>query len=274
MGAAMDANLETPIASNPDLRSRSLFSGADPQPEAPNTPLSLRVWNQPIAKFEPNWRRLARKLVIGLGAPRSVSSAYNLLRSQIIQALGQNNLSTVAITSPSRRSGTTLTAINLAVNMARDFNHTVLLVELDLINPSFQRTLGFKHRPGVVDYLLHDAPLSELLLDIGVDRLAVIPAGAPVANSSGLLSSPRMVRFMEELKGRYPRQIVLFDLPAVLAFDDAMEFAPLVDCALLVVEEGEAKVSDVRRALAHLNSTKILGTVLNRSTPGRQTGTR
>jgi Mrp family chromosome partitioning ATPase len=77
-----------------------------------------------------------------------------------------------------------------------------------------------------------------------------------------------MARFVGELKGRYPRQIVLFDLPSVLAFDDAMAFAPMADCALLVVEEGETKVSDVRRALAHLESTKILGIVLNRSIHG------
>jgi protein-tyrosine kinase len=60
----------------------------------------------------------------------------------------------------------------------------------------------------------------------------------------------------------------LFDLPSVLAFDDAVAFSPLVDCALLVVEEGSTKVSDVRRALTRLEHTKILGIVLNRSIGG------
>jgi protein-tyrosine kinase len=73
-----------------------------------------------------------------------------------------------------------------------------------------------------------------------------------------------MTRLLGELKLRYEHRIVLFDLPAVLAIDDAKAF-PFVDCALLVVEEGETRLNDVRRALDHLKSTKILGVVLNRS---------
>jgi protein-tyrosine kinase len=102
-------------------------------------------------------------------------------------------------------------------------------------------------------------------LNPGIDRLVVIPAGSPVTNSSELLASPKMTRLLEELKLRYEHKIVLFDLPSVLAIDDAMAFSPFVDCALLVVEEGETRVNDVRRALNHLKSTKILGVVLNRS---------
>ena len=60
----------------------------------------------------------------------------------------------------------------------------------------------------------------------------------------------------------------MFDLPSVLAFEDAIAFSPLVDCALLVVEEGSTKVSDVRRALTRLEQTEILGIVLNRSIQG------
>jgi protein-tyrosine kinase len=237
--------------------------------DAPALPMELRGGRDlQTAQFKPDRRQLARSLVIAPGAPSSVYSTYNILRTEIIQRLRQNRWNTVAITSPSRRSGNTLTAINLAISIARDFGQTVLLVELNFVNPSFQRVLGFEPRKGMVDYLLHDAPPSEILLDIGIERLAVIPAGSPVANSSELLSSPQMARFVEELKRRYGRQIVLFDLPSVLAVDDAMAFAPFVDCALIVVDEGETRVNDVRRALRRLESTKILGIVLNRSLHG------
>ena len=167
--------------------------------------------------------------------------------------------------SPSRGSGTTLTAINLAISIARNFNYTVMLVELDLVNPSFREVLGFEQRQGIVDHLLHDVPISEIMLNPGIDGLVVIPAGSAVTNSSELLSSPKMTRLVEELKIRHEHQVILFDLPAVLASDDAMAFSPCVDCVLLVVEEGETRVNDVRRALDYLRSTKILGVVLNRS---------
>ncbi|PNE11800.1 MAG: exopolysaccharide biosynthesis protein [Beijerinckiaceae bacterium] len=210
-------------------------------------------------------RQPARDLVIGDGPPSEIYSAFKCLRNQIIKRLQENGWTTVAITSPSRASGTTLTAINLAISIARDFSYTVLLVELDLVDPSFRQVLGFKQRQGIVDHLLRDVPIAEILLDPGIDRLVVIPAGSPVTNSSELLASPKMTRLLGELTLRYEHRIVLFDLPAVLAIDDAKAFSPFVDCALLVVEEGETRVNDVRRALDHLKSTKILGVVLNRS---------
>ena len=101
----------------------------------------------------------------------------------------------------------------------------------------------------------------------------MIPAGSPVTNSSELLSSPKMTRLLDELKLRYEHKIVLFDLPPVLAIDDAMAFPPFVDCALLVVEEGETLVNDVRRTIDYLRSTKILGVVLNRSIHVENDGT-
>lgn len=229
---------------------------------------------EPRGLREPSWttkqvklkrRRLARNLVIGAGASSEVHSAYNRLRTQIVRRLQENSWNTIAVTSPSGRSGNTLTAINLAISIARDSSRTVLLVELNLVNPSFRKILGLTQRQGIVDHLLHDLPVREILLDPGIDRLIVIPAGSPVANSSELLSSPKMTRFVEELKYRDEHSIVLFDLPSVLAIDDAMAFSSFVDCALLVVEEGVTRVNDVRRALDYLKPTKILGVVLNRS---------
>ena len=139
----------------------------------------------------------------------------------------------------------------------------MLLVELDLVSPSFNRLLGFEKVRGMADYLLHDAPLSEIVMNIGVDGLAIIPAGSPVANSFELLSSRKMARFVGELKQLNDHEVVLFDLPSVLAFDDAVAFSPLVDCALLVVEEGSTKVSDVRRALTRLEHTKIFSALFS-----------
>jgi protein-tyrosine kinase len=231
----------------------------------PTTPIELRVQYQQTKRFKPARSRLARNLVIEAGARSEVYAAYNHLRTELIKRLQENGWNTVAISSPSPGSGSTLTAINLAISIARDFSYSVLVVELNLVNPSFRRILGFEQRLGIVDHLLHDVPVPEILLNPGIDRLVVIPAGSPVANSSELLSSPKMSRLVGELKFRYEQRIVLFDLPPVLATDDAMAFSRFVDCALLVVEEGETRVSDVRRALGYLRSTHILGVVLNRS---------
>ncbi len=225
----------------------------------------LHVEYRETRQFKPAPEQLASNHIIGGASPPEVYSAYNLLRTQVVGRLQENGWSTVAITSPSRGTGTTLTALNLAISIARDLSHSVLLVEANLVNPSLHNLLGFEPQRGIVDYLLHDAPIPQLLLNPGIDRLVVIPAGSPVNNSSELLSSPKMMRLVEELKSRYQDRIVLFDLPPVLAIDDAMAFSRFVDCALLVVEEDKTHLSEVRRALDYLRSTNILGSVLNRS---------
>ncbi len=197
--------------------------------------------------------------------PGDGEAAYSFIRTQIVQRLRENDWRTVAITSPSPRSGNTLTTVNLAIRIARTSSHEVLLVELDLVNPSFHKLMGFAPGKGVADFLLRDVPIPEIEMETDVEGLTAIAAGAPVSSSSELLSSPRMARFVEELKLRYPHEIILFDLPSILSSDDAVAFAPLVDCSLLVVEEGETRVADVRQALGYLRSTRMLGIVLNRS---------
>ncbi|MGQ0445874.1 MAG: CpsD/CapB family tyrosine-protein kinase [Beijerinckiaceae bacterium] len=225
--------------------------------------LLVRYWHARL--FKRARRKPAREPVIGAGAPSEIVSAFNHLRTEIINRLKENGWTTVAVTSPARSSGKTLTAINLAISMARDFSYTVLLVELDLVNPSFHQLLGFKQRQGIADYLLHDVPIAEILFNPGIDRLFVIPAGTPITNASALLSSPKMSRLLEELNLRYEHRIMLFDLPSVPEIDDVIAVSAFVDCAMLVIEEGETLVDDVRRALDDLKSTKILGVVLNRS---------
>jgi protein-tyrosine kinase len=235
------------------------------EPKVPITPMELRVQSRQVQPFAAVKPGVARSLLVGSGAPSDICSAYNHLRTQIVKRLQVNDWKTVALTSPSREAGTTLTAINLAISIARNVGYSVLLVELNLVNPSFREILGFEQRQGIVDHLLRDVPIAELLLNSGIERLDVLPAGSSVTNSSELLSSPKMHLLVEELKYRNEYRVILFDLPSVMAIDDAMAFSPSVDCVLLVVEEGGTRVSDVRRAIDYLKPARILGIVLNRS---------
>ena len=74
-----------------------------------------------------------------------------------------------------------------------------------------------------------------------------------------------MINLVKELKSRYPSRIILFDLPPLLAAADALAFSPYVDAALLVIEEGKTQAQDVKRALELLQTTNVIGSVLNKS---------
>ncbi|WJW75214.1 CpsD/CapB family tyrosine-protein kinase [Thiohalobacter sp. IOR34] len=194
------------------------------------------------------------------------ADAYKMLSTQVLQRMKENGWNVLAVTSPGEDEGKTLTAINLAISLAREVSHTVLLVDANLRHPSIHEQLGLQAGAGLSDYLIDDAELPELLLHPeGLDNLVLLPAGRPVHNSAELLNSPKMVKLVDELKHRYPERFVIFDLPPVLSTADALAFSPYVDAALLVLEEGKTQAEQAQRAVDLLESTNVLGTVLNKS---------
>ena len=205
------------------------------------------------------------RIVTGL-EPGPFTDACNLLRTQVLQRFKENNWNVLAVTSPGEGEGKTLTAINLAISIAREVDYTVLLVDANLRHPWMLEHLGLKHRKGLSDYLTDDAPITELLIKPSrVDHLVVLPGGRPLVNSAEMLNSPKMAQLVEDMKSRYHSRIIIFDLPPVLTSADALAFSPYVDAALLVVEEGITQKQDIEHAVELLSSTNIIGTVLNKA---------
>ncbi|EIC23445.1 CpsD/CapB family tyrosine-protein kinase [Thiorhodovibrio frisius] len=213
--------------------------------------------------LDPEQLRAKRVLLNEVRSP--IVDAYNVLRTRILQRLRANAWNAVAITSPRPGCGKTLTSINLAISLAREVNQTVLLVDLDLRRPSVIRYFTDADLPGVSDYLLEQRELAEILVNPGIERLVLLPGHSSFTNSSEMLSTPRMVRLVTELKTRYPDRIVLFDMPPLLAGDDVLAFSPYIDAIMLVVEAGGTTRDDLRRAWNLLGGKRILGVVLNKA---------
>lgn len=191
------------------------------------------------------------------------TESYRVLRTQILHLTRHKGWNTVMITSALPGEGKTLTAINLTLTLATEFNHTVLLVDCDLRRQNVHRMLGLKSEKGLIDYLLNDRPISELIIWPGIDKFTLISGGRTVHNSAEILGSPRMKELVVDMKTRYPERYVFFDVPPVLSVADAIVFAPLVDCILFVVKSGTTSINDVKKALEMIPKEKVLGLVLN-----------
>ncbi len=236
------------------------------EPEAPTEPPVEQVTYSRTRHISVSASDLRAKRVVTGFAPCAFTDAYKMLRTQVLQRLNENNWNVLAVTSPGTGEGKTLTAVNLAVSLSMEVNYTVLLVDANLRHPSLHEHLGLPGSPGLSDYLSKDMPLPELLVHPrGINHLTVLPGGQAMLNSAEMLNSPRMSQLVEEVKTRYASRIVIFDLPPVLNAADAMAFAPYVDAALLVVEEGKTKRKEVEHAVGLLASTNVLGTVLNKA---------
>lgn len=191
--------------------------------------------------------------------------SYKILCTQIVQRLRDNGWNALAVTSPGSREGKTLTAINLAISLGREVDQTVLLVDADLRSPRIHRYFGLPPGPGLSDFLIANTPLQDILVHPGLGRFVILPGGKPILNSSEMLGSQKMLALVQELKNRYPSRIVVFDLPPVLSAADALAFSPYVDAAVMVVEEGGSDRDEVQRAAEMLSSTRLIGTILNKS---------
>ena len=209
-------------------------------------------------------RERERLLAPGAGGP--LGGPYKMLRTQVMRRLAELNANTLAVMSAFNGDGKTLTAINLAIAIAADLNHTALLVDLDLRNPSIHRRLGFEPEIGIEDCLLERRPVFQPMVKLaGYDRLTVMPARGRVEQSSELIAAARMGELMQELRQRYFNRVLIFDLPPVLMADDALAFSKHVQAGLFVVAEGKTSREGVTRSISLLNPLPIVGTVLNQS---------
>jgi protein-tyrosine kinase len=192
-----------------------------------------------------------------------VTDVYRSLRAQVLQALNARGKTTVGITSANYGEGKTLTAINLAIAMAMDVNHNVLLVDADLRNPGVAKCLGLEPALGISDYLTGAVAIADCLIHPRIERLTVLPAKNRIGNSAELLTSPQMVDLARELKARYADRLIVYDLPPILSVGDAIGFLPTIETTLLVVRDGATRVADLNRALELLGGYNLIGTVLN-----------
>jgi capsular exopolysaccharide synthesis family protein len=195
----------------------------------------------------------------------ATADAYRILRTRVLQRMRGNGWRSLAVTSMTEHNGKTLTAVNLAISMAKEVNHTVLLVDLDLRRPTVGRCFSNEPAPGLSDHLLRGVPLNQILFNPGIDRLVVLPGNEPLANSSEMLSSPAMATLIQDLKTRYESRYIVFDMPTLLATDDVLTFLPQTDGVLLVIEEGQTLRQDLARVPDLLHGTNLIGTVLNKS---------
>lgn len=210
-------------------------------------------------------QHLERHRIVAFNKNDPASLGFDLLRTQVLQKMDEKGWRTLAVISPSPGSGKTVVAINLAMSIAHQTGRTAALVDFDLRRPRVASYLGINPEPSLNEVLCGEEPLAAALVNPGVPRLVVLPTARPEVKPAELLASKRVAGLVRELRDRYADRVVLFDLPPVLAADDAMAVLPHVDCALVVVGNGEVTQFEIKESLRYLAGVNLLGSVLNKA---------
>ena len=226
------------------------------------------VHTPPVGSVETERVFSDNPLLVTLNDPQSaIAEEYRKMKSILVKlTCGDEFRNTLMVTSSVPGEGKSITALNLAVSLAQDYDHTVLLVDADLRRPSIHRYLGVERKKGLAECLTGDADLREAITPTGIGRLSVVTVGALPPNPVELFSSNRMKELLEEIKLRYQDRFVIFDTPPLLPFAETRTLAHLVDGVVFVIKEQCATQANIKDSLEALKGCDVLGVVYNDAT--------
>jgi non-specific protein-tyrosine kinase len=212
--------------------------------------------------------------LVALKQPRSpIAEAYRSLRTAIQFSNVDTPNHKILVTSANPSEGKSLTAANLAVVMAQA-GHSTLLVDADLRKPVQHRIFGLSRRRGLTNLFLEtelngaghfeNQSLEEFFQPTALPGLSIVTSGPIPPNPSELLGSAKMKAILDAFSARF--DYVIFDSPPILAVTDSVILATQVDSVALVVNVGQTRRAQLKRAVRRLHevNAKLIGTTLNR----------
>lgn len=239
--------------------SKSSSATSSNQPEL----LDVSYTHTNIVKLQAD--HLEKHRIVSFNKNHPMSMSFDLLRTLVLQKMEEKGWRTLAVTSPAQAAGKTVVAINLAMSIAQQTNKTAMLVDFDLRRPKVGNYLGIPMEKSLNNLLDGTATLPEVLVNPDIPRLVVLATKTPVSKSTETLSSKKITELVKELRERYESRIVIFDLPPVLATDDAIALLPKIDCVLLVVANGMSTKQEIEDSIRLIPAERRLGTVFNKA---------
>jgi exopolysaccharide/PEP-CTERM locus tyrosine autokinase len=179
---------------------------------------------------------------------------------------GEKPANLIMVTSSLPGEGKTYCAINLAMSIAMELDHTVLLVDADVARPSVLRSLGLPAHRGLMDILLDDKiDMSDVMLRTNVDTLSILPAGTSTPRATELLASSAMSTLVNEIAHRYPDRVVIFDSPPLLLTSESRVLASHMGQIVMVVEAQTTTQHAVKEALHQLEGYQNVNLIYNKT---------
>ncbi len=253
---------------------------AAPAPAVPGPPRDVGA-RRPIGNPEKSVHIDFEKLRhAGLLPPehqqREISHQYRILKRPILKhAFGDEAQSAQArsalprslmVTSALPGDGKTFTAINLALSLALEKDHSVILIDGDAPKPQLSQALGIGGEAGLLDLLTNSSQSVEsVVMPTDVRGLHLLPIGRRSETATELLASARMRQVLDEIEQLDGAAIVLLDSPPILLTSEAQVLASLFGQVVMVVRAGGTPQHAVEDAIGIIGDGPRVGLVLNQA---------
>ena len=199
--------------------------------------------------------------------PQAVN-AFGLLRTNLLFPKPEKPIKNILITSSIRVEGKTFVSCNLAISLANIGNRT-LIVDADFRKPRMHRIFNLSGKKGISEYLVGEAELDEVIYQLPMSNLSLIPCGKVPQNPELLLTSPKMQELGSLLKEKF--DFIVYDSPPVSPVADAIVIAASVADKTIIITRAE---HTPRRLFKHVLDTLeearqgiVAGVVINDVVP-------
>lgn len=194
----------------------------------------------------------------------SLAEAINSLRVSITLSSPDNDIKSVMISSSVPSEGKSTLVLCLARSAALS-GLKVIIVDADLRRPTIEKKLGLLTKSkGLTDLIMSDEKnMDDFMFKDEKSNLYIMPKGhADYINATDVFSSHRMKKLIEAMKTRF--DLIIFDLPPVMAVTDARILASLMDKTIYVVSWDKTPRKVIKAGLQQLVSANanIAGIVL------------
>lgn len=201
------------------------------------------------------------RLVTFVELKHAISEQFRTLRTNIeFAGAALDKLQVLMFTSAEMSDGKITVSSNVAVAWVQA-GKSVLYVDADLRRPTAHSTFDLLNTRGLTTILANNAQPKDTVQKKFVDNLEVLTSGPVPPNPAELLSSARMDSLVEWMRNN--SDVVVLDVPPVMAVTDAHVLMPLVDGAILVTIFGKTLKINLEPTVEtlRLTDTKILGIV-------------
>lgn len=202
------------------------------------------------------------RIVTAQSAPEG--AAFDLLRTRMLHQAKSHDWQRIAFVSPHSACGKTTTAANVAFSLARQTNLRTLVFDFDLRRRGLSQLLRQEPTHGMADVLEGRVSFAEHARRFGKNLAFGFSLGL-TRTSSEILQSPQAAEVLDEIQSTYQPDLMLFDMPPLMASDDNFGFLQNVDAALILVAAEKTTMSQIdiaEREVAEL--TNVMGVVLNK----------
>jgi len=196
-----------------------------------------------------------------------VSRAFDLLRTRLRQTVQQHGWVNIAVCAPTSGCGNTFTAANLAASLSRVPSSRTVLMDFNMRKPGLAKTLDMDagQTGSLRDFLAGDVAISDYILRAS-DTLAVGLGAQAQADAAEILQDPATAASLAEMRAALRPDIVLYDMPPLLSYDDTSAFLPQLDGVLLVSDGTQTMARHLAECERVLDGqVPLLGVILNRA---------